>query len=131
MARKESTQLRVNLPTGAATITAVPVNAPAWAKTLVVKVLATTAGASTVDFKLVEDNPDGTGTDLDLLAMTQIAASGTNIQRYVVMHGKGGNAVTGNYAHLGMPLSDTMKYLYTIAGTVTDLKIWFCFIGDK
>ncbi len=126
--RKESQELRIDKATGAATVTGALVAAPSWAKRLLVKVVATTAGASTVDFKFHEDNPAGLGTDIDIQAMDQIAASATNAQRYV---GVGfPDAIAGtNYDLIDYPVTSTLKYTMTIAGTVTNLKVWFVFLS--
>jgi hypothetical protein len=130
MARKESTQLRHDLATGAVTVTAQAVNAPAWADKLLVKFKATTGTGVTCDFKFHEDNPDGSGTDIDIQAMDQIPQSQTNAQRYV---GVGFNdAVSGtSYDLIDYPLTSTLKYTMTISGAPTNVKVWFCFIGDK
>lgn len=91
----------------------------------VLHVKGTTAAVSTIDAKIQQLLPDQTGAiDVPGAAIDQIAAGGTDVSRFlfwgrdiVAMAGTGIDAVAA-------PASIFQRLSYTLAGTVTNLKIW-------
>lgn len=109
---------------------AVAVGAPSWAKRVIVHLKGTTAGASTIDFALVLDSGDLEGTEITILAATQIAASATDAQRYLALGEDVPESTTANRQTTGFPLSARLKGVFTIAGTVSDVDLDYEFLGE-
>jgi hypothetical protein len=114
----------------AAGTTVLVLGVPEDAEAAILHVKATTAGLSTVDAKIVQYPPDGTATAaVDAgVAIDQIPASQTAVGRYVAWGGELTAVAGTNFDQVAVSLSGTQRLSYTLAGTVTNLKIWIEFI---
>jgi hypothetical protein len=108
--------------------TTISLGVPSWADTVLLHIKATTAGASTYDASLVIDSGDGEGTAIAVAAADQIAASGTDVQRYLAVGPLVSLAGTG-VDGVAFPLSSRMALTLTAAGTVTDVDVEAEFFG--
>jgi hypothetical protein len=112
--------------TGASTT--ISLGVPSWADTVLLHIKATTAAASTYDVALVLDSGDTEGTAITVAAADQIAASGTDVQRYLAVGPLTSLAGTGIDA-VAFPLSSRLQLVATVAGTVTDVDVEAEFMG--
>lgn len=135
MSVKRTVINKLHKPSGIGVVTGqlYALGAPSWAKTAILSVKATTAGASTVDVKVVQAAPDGVATgNVDTgVACDQIAASATAVGRYAFWGAEIGAALAGTSIDgFVVPVSKNQKISLTTTGTVTDLDIWVEFIGE-
>lgn len=133
MAWKRSVINKVNVAAPAAATTVLALGAPSWAKVATISVEATTAGASTVDAKIVQASPLGTTTArVDTgVAIDQIPASQTAVGRFAAWGVDIGAAVAGtSFDCFAIPVNKNQLISYTTVGTVTNLRIDVEFQGE-